>query len=171
MLDGAVKNLLLKAQGMKIGHVSYNKGDGIFASRLEIGFVGPTETLAIDVECAFRVLDGQALLLTNADAWIDTSGRWLSERRLKQKGITDTYLSAVLQAINERVSNTRVSAISVQPYGDIDIRLQNGIDIQIINDTAMDYDTLYTIIQQGEHMRRFTVYCRADDVLSEEIPD
>lgn len=171
MLDGAVKNMLLTVSGMQVGGLSYSKGDGIFASRLEICFIGLTETLAIDVECAFRVLDGQALLLTNADAWIDTSGRWLSERRLKQKGITDTYLSAALQAINERVSNTRVSAISVQPYGDIDIRLQNGIDIQIINDTAMDYDTLYTIIQQGEHMRRFTVYCRADDILSEEIPD
>lgn len=139
---------------MKFINISFERGLGIIAPRFILNFKSEKEAMDIEVESNFRIRTKDSIILCFNDLYIDLKGNELSVRRFRsQKNIEKTYLSTKLKYINNNISPSMVTKLQYNLYGDLSIKLRNGLILEGFNDTHLNDAVLYRFIHKHENTK------------------
>ena len=100
----------------------------------------------IYVETNIRVRTNSKILFNFNDLWLDKNGNEMTNDSFdKMINIEGSFLSSKLEEVNNGCKNNLIKNVSLKKYGDLIICLENGVVIEIINDTHLENAIIFTI--------------------------
>lgn len=100
----------------------------------------------IYVETNIRVRTNSKILFNFNDLWLDKNGNEMTNDSFdKMINIEGSFLSSKLEEVNNGCKNNLIKNVSLKKYGDLIIYLENGVVIEIINDTHLENAIIFTI--------------------------
>lgn len=138
-----IKKIFAGMKGANVTNISFVRGYGIIEDYFCLIFENSTIKYKFEIETNFRIRDKNRILLAFNDLYIDSRGKEISVRKYRsQKNIEKTLLFQNLNIVNQKINNTCIKDIKMFFYGDINIILNNGIVIEILNDTHKENSIL-----------------------------
>jgi len=100
----------------------------------------------IYVETNIRVRTNSKILFNFNDLWLDKNKNEMTNDVFdKMINVEDSFLSFKLQEVNNNYKSNLIKNVSLKKYGDLIIYLENGVVIEIINDTHLENAIIFTI--------------------------
>lgn len=100
----------------------------------------------IYVETNIRVRTNSKILFNFNDLWLDKNRNEMTNDAFdKMINIEDSFLSLKLEEVNNDCKNILIKNVSLKKYGDLIIYLENGVVIEIINDTHLENAIIFTV--------------------------
>ena len=98
------------------------------------------------METNIRVRTNSKILFNFNDLWLDKNGNEMTNDSFdKMINIEGSFLSSKLEEVNNGCKNNLIKNVSLKKYGDLIIYLENGVVIEIINDTHLENAIIFTI--------------------------
>lgn len=94
-----------------------------------------------------RFRDNKDILLTSADEYFSPEYTHLSDEEINsQEGFEKSLIPVRIKNVKQLLKNAKVEKVEVKPWGDIDIRFDNGIVLEVSIDCSYEGYEYYRFI-------------------------